>query len=595
MQHEWDAGSIDAEVVICGGGLAGLCAARQLRRELPDARVLLVDRAPSPLPEACHKVGESSVELASHYLGRTLGLDAYLRERHLIKNGLRFLPGGGDTRAVADRTEIGPPEMPVVPSFQIDRGRFENDLRAMIVEDGVDARFGVGVTDVELGGPGEAHVVRLSDGGALRARFVIDASGRRQLIARKLGLRQDNGHLAHAAWFRVEGKCQIDQLVPKEDEAWHRRDLDGIRWLSTTHFMGPGYWVWLIPLSSGYTSVGITVHGELHPFDTIHTLERALAWIAKHEPALRAHLEGYEVADFRCLKSYSYGSSQVFSADRWASVGEAGLFVDPFYSPGSDFIALANGFATQLVRAELSGEPLAPLVEFFDGFYRRTAFIATEVYRQAAPVYGRPYVLAAKIYWDNFAYWSWLCQYFFQDIWRLPIAEQAPFVEMGQRFAELQLKAQHLFAEWARRGHDAPERRHVILPPIPSMLANLHLDLDERMSPAETLAYMEDKVVLARELLADLLLRAVAAVGAEEGRALIDAIGAREWHLPDLPARIEVELGDARSRRRRLSRLARDVERCIGKLQVHESVSSVPEVCGPLLGVTPSAPLHASL
>ncbi|MCZ7680812.1 MAG: tryptophan 7-halogenase [Sandaracinaceae bacterium] len=358
--------------------------ARQLRREVPEARVIVIERTPSPLPEACHKVGESSVELASRYFGHTLGLDAYLRERQLIKNGLRFFPGGGKTLGLAERTEIGPPELPVVPSFQLDRGRLENDLRTMCAEDGVHMRLGASVSDVELGGPGQAHVVKLTDGSSLRARFVIDATGRRRLLVRKLGLEQDNGHRANASWFRVEGRLDPGFLVPPEEEAWHRRDLDGIRWLSTTHLMGAGYWVWLIPLASGYTSVGIVVHDELHPFDTIHTLEKSLAWIAEHEPVLAKVLERYEAKDFLCFRNFSYGAKQVYGADRWACVGEAGLFVDPFYSPGSDFIALANSFATELVRAELAGEDLAARADFYDRFYRRTAFVATETYRIAA-------------------------------------------------------------------------------------------------------------------------------------------------------------------------------------------------------------------
>lgn len=578
----WNRESVDAEVIICGGGLAGLCAARQLRREVPHARVALIERTPSPLPEAAHKVGESSVELASRYFDHTLGLEAYLRERQLIKNGLRFFPGGGATHPLAERTEIGPPALPVVPSYQLDRGRFENDLRAMCAEDGVDMRLGVSVSDVILGEGSEPHVVQLSDGASLRAPFVIDASGRRQLLARKLDLRRDNGHEAHAAWFRIDGRLEPRHLVPAEDVAWHRRDPDDIRWLSTNHLMGPGYWVWLIPLASGYTSVGITVHGELHPFETLNTLERALAWIARHEPELAPLLERYPIADFRCYKSYSYGSERVFSGERWACVGEAGLFVDPFYSPGSDFIALANTYAVQLAAATLAGEDTTARADFYDAFYRRTAHIATETYRLAAQAYGRPQVMAAKVYWDNFSYWSFVCQYFFQDLIRLSPEAQQPVWEVGDRFAELNLRAQRLFCEWARRASDLPERRAIIMPPIPSILGNLHLDLAKRMTPDETLAYMHEKADLATELLADLLLRAVCALGVDDGRALLDAVDIAGWDLSSLAARVEAEKGDPRKRRQRISRLARDIERTIGRIALHPSVTSIGELAGAL-------------
>ena len=574
----WNRESVDAEILVCGGGLAGLCVARQLRREVPDARVVLIERTPSPLPEAAHKVGESSVELGSRYFGHTLGLDAYLRERQLIKNGLRFFPGGGATLPLAERTEIGPPALPVVPSFQLDRGRLENDLRAMCEADGVVMRLGVSVKDIALGEGEALHQVELSDGTTLRAPFVIDASGRRQLLARKLGLRRDNGHAAHAAWFRVEGRLDPGMLVPKEDAAWHRRDADDIRWLSTNHLMGPGYWFWLIPLASGYTSVGIVVHGELHPFDTINTLERALQWIAKHEPIVTPILASYEVADFRCLKDYSYGSARVFG-ERWACVGEAGLFVDPFYSPGSDFIALANTYATQLAAATLRGEDTTSRADFYDAFYRRTAHIATETYRLAAHAYGRPEIMAAKVYWDNFSYWSFLCQYFFQDLIRLPVDAQKPVWEVGDRFAALNLRAQRLFAEWARYPGELPEGREIVMPPIPSILANLHLDLDKRMTPEEALAYLNEKADLATELLGELLLRAVCAVGPDHGRALVGALEAESWDLTELSARLDVERGDPRKRRQRLSRLARDVERTIGRLPLaSDSVDAIGAV-----------------
>ena len=55
----------DFDVVICGAGLAGLTLAKQLRQEHPTKRVLLLEKTERPLPAACHKVGESSVEIGS--------------------------------------------------------------------------------------------------------------------------------------------------------------------------------------------------------------------------------------------------------------------------------------------------------------------------------------------------------------------------------------------------------------------------------------------------------------------------------------------------------------------------------------------------
>ena len=61
------------DVIITGGGLAGLCLARQLRQEHPDLTVLVAEKKKHPVPEAAHKVGESSVEIGAHYFSKILG------------------------------------------------------------------------------------------------------------------------------------------------------------------------------------------------------------------------------------------------------------------------------------------------------------------------------------------------------------------------------------------------------------------------------------------------------------------------------------------------------------------------------------------
>ncbi|MBW6453556.1 MAG: tryptophan 7-halogenase [Methyloprofundus sp.] len=77
------------DVLIMGGGLSGLTLAIQLKRKVASLRILIAEQAAHPAPEAAHKVGESSVEIASHYFENILGLKAQL-DNELPKLGLRF-------------------------------------------------------------------------------------------------------------------------------------------------------------------------------------------------------------------------------------------------------------------------------------------------------------------------------------------------------------------------------------------------------------------------------------------------------------------------------------------------------------------------
>lgn len=578
------------DVVIGGGGLAGQTLARQLRREVPEARVVVIEKQPRPLPAAAHKVGESSVELSAHYFATVLGLDEYLRTHHFLKNGLRFYPGGGDTLPLAQRTEIGPPEFGKVPSFQLDRGRMEDDLRGMNEADGVTLLEGFVVKDVTLAEDDGDHVVHLesTDPGSgeartLRAGWFVDATGRRALLRTKLGLKRPSGHLANAAWWRVKGLVDVAELVPKSEEAWHRRDPDHIRWYSTTHFMGTGYWLWYIPLAPGpsgeiHTSIGIVVHDEFHPFDTIRTFDRALAWVAKHEPVCHAQIKDIPAEDFLCLRHYSHGSARCFSTQRWSLVGDAGVFADPFYSPGSDFIALANTFTTQLVKAQLRGGDVAGLVARYDTFYLRAFDATTEVYRNAGPVYGSPRAMAAKVYWDDFSYWSFVCQYFMRGLYALPDDQHARFDGFAHGFWTLQFRAQKLLTAWARRASDRPDGSHVALPTIPSMLANLHLELATPRSVDEVHAYVAEKLALAEEVLDELVLRALAALGPTLALDLAQAVDLPSWPRRPSAERLAAVVAEGSKRRKMLSPIARDMERTLGRMDVHPSSGDVAEL-----------------
>lgn len=406
------------DVAVLGGGLAGFTCALQIKQARPDTSVLLVERRDSPAPEAAWKVGESTQEIAPHYFGQVLGLQDHLDAHHIHKCGLRFWFPAGDNSDITERVERGPKKHPPVPSYQIDRGRFENFLWDRILEVGVDLFGGCRVEDVELGG--QSHRITLSRGDetlSTEARWVVDAGGRAFILKNKLGLHEENGHDINAAWFRLGGGIDIEDWADRSDEEFFgRMEERGLRMLSTNHICGQGYWCWLIPLASGPVSVGIVADPRFHPWERINTLEGALEWIREHEPQLGESITGREdqIADYLSVQNFSYGCKQAFSgSDRWCLVGEAGAFLDPFYSPGSDYISMANTFTTDLVTRELDGENVTDRADAHNDLYRNFYLTHLSFYERQYEFWHNPLVMNVKIGGNNIVYWGMLGLLFF--------------------------------------------------------------------------------------------------------------------------------------------------------------------------------------
>ena len=437
------------DVVIAGGGLAGLCLARQLHLEAPNLSVLVVEKRRHPAPEAAFKVGESSVEIAAHYFSRILQLEEHLKAAQLDKLGLRYFYPSGDNSDITERFELGPPAFPVTPSFQLDRGRFENYLLDLNRQSGMEVLDGAVVTAIDLDGTrGHRVIVRGREGEqSASCQWIVDASGRAGLIRRKLKLGKPVGHDVNAVWFRVSTRLKIDDW--SRDPAWRSRVPSGERWLSTVHLMGRGYWVWLIPLGSGSTSVGIVADEAIHPYATINSYERALAWLDRHEPQCAAEIRKHpdQIEDFLGFRKFAYGVERVFSADRWALSGEAGAFTDPFYSPGSDFIGMGNDYITELILRDVRGEEISSTVESFNATYLRLFDAFLRLYEGQYPIMGNAQVMTAKVAWDNACYWAISALLFFQRRYRSP-EFMASIEPLMRRFVVLHARMQSLLREW---------------------------------------------------------------------------------------------------------------------------------------------------
>ena len=254
------------DAVVIGGAIAGAGTAITLLKKRPGARVLIVEQA----ERFERKVGEATVECSALWLTAALGLGRTLAEHHLPKFGLRFFFDNGLGDGLADLDELGPKRQAAMASFHLDRPRLDEQALAAAADRGAEVLRPAAVRGIELGENGRSSTLTLhaedAEPRTVRARWVIDASGRRGVLARKLGLQEKlPDHPVSSSWARWDGVADADgPAIQGPDPARPRMPrIAPPRALSTNHFCGHGWWSWVIPLKGGRTSVGLTFDRRL--------------------------------------------------------------------------------------------------------------------------------------------------------------------------------------------------------------------------------------------------------------------------------------------------------------------------------------------
>ena len=351
------------DVIIIGGALAGSATALMLARRHPQRRILILERS----EKLGRRVGESTVEISAFFLSRVLGLNEHLVEHHLPKQGLRFWFQNDRARALNECSETGPIYNVRLPAFQIDRAVLDEHVLEQATSAGVDLQRGVRVRSVHRD-EGALQTVAWTDAAGTdqttTTRWVVDASGQAALLARQEGwLRPNHEHPIASCWTRWSGVTSLDDRdLAARYPAWAQR-VKGQRAAATNHLTGYGWWAWVIPLKGGDYSIGVVYDHRIIELPDGPNLGHRLRTMLETHPVGRELLSNatWQEGDVHFRRNLAYSCSTV-ATDGTVQVGDAAGFIDPFYSPGLDWLSFSVTAAVMLMETSFRGRSVAEQV-----------------------------------------------------------------------------------------------------------------------------------------------------------------------------------------------------------------------------------------
>jgi FADH2 O2-dependent halogenase len=211
-------------------------------------------------------------------------------------------------------------------TYHVDRGKFDQILLEHAAARGATVFAATRVLHVGFDDPDGVTVVCRSAVGTrdVRARMVIDASGRQTMLGRQLRFKVPdpvfNQYAVHS-WFEGLDRAALAPSGVLQDYIF-------------IHFLPvKDTWVWQIPITDTVTSVGVVT--QKRRFAEAGTDRERFFWdVMMTRPDLTDALKrSSRIRPFRAEGDYSYAMRQI-CGDRFVLIGDAARFVDPIFSSG---------------------------------------------------------------------------------------------------------------------------------------------------------------------------------------------------------------------------------------------------------------------
>jgi len=323
----------NVDVLIIGAGPSGAVSAAYLYKQ--GLKIKVVEKSKFPR----FVIGESLLPRCMDHFEEVGLLDALKTQNFEVKSGARFMRGDKICNFDFSKKFTEGWDW----TWQVPRADFDKTLTDTLMEWGVDIAFEQEVIDVKFEGSNSTTILKDADGNqsTISAKYIVDSSGFGRVLPRLLDLEKPSEIPKHSSIF-----THVNDLKRPEGR-------EGT--IITFDIVSLDTWLWVIPFSNGFTSIGYVGPTEyLEAFEGDNT--QKLQEMMKLSDYYYDRFEGleYEFAP-KMIKNFSKSVKKLYG-DGFVLTGNSAEFLDPVFSSGVTFATESALQASKLIAKQLKGE-----------------------------------------------------------------------------------------------------------------------------------------------------------------------------------------------------------------------------------------------
>lgn len=344
----------EVDVLVIGAGPAGSIAASIINQA--GYTVQMVEKMKFPR----FVIGESLLPRCMEAMEEAGFLEALKAKGFQRKDGAKFVMEG----KVCDFNFSNQYTQGWKWTWQVSRADFDKTLADECTRMGVSVDYEIEVIDIKIGDDGQSIVTVKNASGnteTIKAKFIVDGSGYGRVIPRLFGLERPSVMPPRKAVFG-------HVTDPRRSDAFEPNRI-------VVYVHNPKTWIWVIPFSTGITSLGYV--GDPEYFEQYKgTLTEQYRALIAAEPEIAERFEQAELQweEPKTLQSWSV-TTDTFYGKGFVLTGNVTEFLDPVFSSGVTLASVSSQIAAKLVVRQLRGEEVdweneyrAPMMKGIDVF-----------------------------------------------------------------------------------------------------------------------------------------------------------------------------------------------------------------------------------